>query len=389
MAIKTFGSRGFDCIDAVEPCSRVLLINTSFVGNSASLPGSAIIATRLNHILVACERFYEVYNLSRFLSVAEIMYFQGKKTLVTINNSSSPCKSWKHNGHVGSASEEVIGTFGVQLNLTTNSTHGSKISGANGSGFVLHNVQSGAALPTIIVIAVGASKKTIAPTLHTDAIVVSSSNGFLNRSIGLAFENGTCIMNNIVSFVKPGKYVLQLKPRYDDDILEATNLTILIRKCTLNEVSALDGKICLQCGEASYNFDLARKQVCVPCPENANCSTRYIKPKDGYWHKSPCHAKVKKCIVDKACQGQDRLEELDNFTRGFDNCNMSDGALSNYNKAQCHEVNMHIFTKDFSQKHIASRVMKVRCVEVVRNLMDFHQVSSARSVVLSYCRFCH
>jgi len=339
MEIKTFGSRNFDCARAIEPCSRVLLINTSFVCNTANYSGSAILTTTPKNVLVAC-KVSQYFSYTKLVQAGTIEWLQRKWQLDMIGKSFSLCKAWRHNRLASGAYDQVIGTFGQTINITTNSTDGSKILGDSKFGFALYNVASGKDLPMIKVTTIDAFGNEYAPTLHYDALVLSNNDGFLKRSIGLSFENGTCIVTNIIGFVEPRKYSLQLKPRYDDDILEATNLTIVVRNCTINEVSTWVEKLCLACSEASYNFDLSREEVCMPCPENANCLTRYIKPNDGYWHKSPCHSKVKKCIVEKACKYQNRTKRISNFSQDCTKCQFNGTNLKEYGEIQCHNVSI-------------------------------------------------
>lgn len=374
MAIKNFRSKSYQCIDIVEPCSRVLFLNTSFVANIANLSGSALVATKPNNILVDCENLSWFDEFSRFPRGYKIQDALSDGLLKTINNSSSPCESWKYNKLASGAYGRVVGTFGQTINVTIYSTGGSQLSGDSELGFTLPQVKSGVALPVIKITTIDAFGNTHAPMLHSEAMVLSNQDGFLSQPIVLSFEDGACIMNSIISFVVPGTYMLQLKPRYDDDILEETSLTILVRNCVINEVSSLEGKVCLTCGEASYNFNLSKEGTCTSCPENANCTTRYIKPKDGYWHADPCHARLKRCIAEEACEFQDRLDNLDNFTRGFDNCSMSKAMLLKYSEVQCRKVSTSFILKDFNEQLLDARDIEVHCVEVVRNRTVVHQL---------------
>lgn len=371
--MKTFGIKACDCMDITTPCDRIILDGTRFIRNIATLFGCSIMITKPDNVLIGCEARYAWTR--GFMDADMIRTRLNHSTLATIYPKES-CKSWEDIGLWNDTSKVVVGTFAHNFILTINSNHKTQIVGNSSFGFVLKNAESGKPLPDITITTLDAFGNKLAPSLlEGNTLTLSSSEGSHERVFRCSLENGMCTTTYFIGFVLRKNYTIQIYPT-NDYLLKATNLTISVRNCTINEESRWEMTLCAKCDATSFNFNLSSSAICRPCSENANCTTRYIKPKDGYWHKSPCHERVKRCIVEKACEVQDRIEKLNNLTRLLNGCNMTKATLANYSNAQCHEVSMLSFVKDSIQEQIDDRVMKGHCVEVVGNLMVFHQVSS-------------
>eukprot|EP00210_Caulerpa_lentillifera_P004019 g3834.t1 len=336
IVVKTFGLRDIDCEDIYAQCSRVLLLNTTFVNNAAITTGSIILATKLDTILIQCELHRWHSSHLGFDSPSIIRSALGSGLIQKLNTSNS-CHSWKDNRLPRDAHGDIIGTFGWRLNLTINSTEDSQIVGHASSGFLLKNVKSGIPLPKIKVVTIDALGNSDSPTLYErDALTLHSSENFLQQDMTFSFVNGTCMFLGITSYVTPGNYTIRIKSK-KDDILEATNLTIIVRQCHINEEPTSGKEFCKTCGAASYNFDTTKFNGCTQCPKEASCNGSFIVPIEGYWHKGPCHDRVKNCIVDKACKKSDRASVITDITRGLDDCHLSNETLDKYDEAQCHK----------------------------------------------------
>eukprot|EP00210_Caulerpa_lentillifera_P004022 g3837.t1 len=337
IVVKTFGLRGINCTKVYKQCSRVLLLNTTFVNNTAITSGSIILGTKLDTILFAC-RSYLFYSQDPvlFLQPSQIEFHLTHDLLKRLS-SSKLCDSWKNNSLPHDADGDTIGSFGWRLNLITNSTKNSQIVGQTSSGFLLKNVKSGTPLPKIRVVTVDALGNSDAPTLYErDALLLSSKDMFLQQNMTFSFMNGICMFLGIIGYVLPGNYTLQVYPR-EDDILEMTTLTVNVRECWINEEPALKGKLCETCGDASYNFNISKVNGCTQCPKGASCNGSFIVPLEGYWHKGPCHDKVKICLADKACKKANRTTGIVDVTQGLDDCHPRDEILNKYNEVQCHK----------------------------------------------------
>lgn len=342
--MRTFGIKPYNCRNLSIPCDLIILDGTTFTKNNAAFFGSSVVGTKPDNVLIGCEARHAWSN--GFMDIDAIHTRLNQSTLRAIDPK-EVCKSWKDGRRLNDASTVVIGTFAHKFTLTTNSALGIQIEGNDSFGFKLKNVESGKTLPNITITTLDAFGNTRAPTiLEGKALTLNSSEGFFRPIVRCSFKKGTCTIATLIDFLFRGNYTIHMYPRHDD-LLEGTNLTIVVRECLINEESTWNMRLCAKCTTVSYNFNLSSSAKCRPCPENANCTTSYIKPKDGYWHRGPCHARTKRCIIEEACQVQDRLEKLDNLTRVLNGCNTTNATLANYSKAQCREVSMSTFAIHF------------------------------------------
>eukprot|EP00210_Caulerpa_lentillifera_P004033 g3848.t1 len=334
IVVKTFGIKSVNCTNIMSLCDRVLLIETKFINNKANLSGHIIVPTKLDNILVSCKiEHQEAY---KFMLATDLRWLYGIGYLYVLL-SKDLCDSWKQNKFLNDGDVSAIATFGSKLNLTIDVNNEIQLVGDDNSGFVLSNVTSGKPLPNIKVSSIDALNHSLAPTLYEEnALSLSSATGFLNKPLGLSFEDRVCLIAGLVGYVRPGNYTLRLVPK-DDDMLGAVNLTVVVRDCLINEEPTTDRLLCQGCSAFQYNFNTSKARGCQKCPADAVCKGRFIVPTSGYWHKSPCHDKLKKCIVDKACKKQSRIKDLEELTQNKTNCTMDEATLEEYDKAQCHK----------------------------------------------------
>jgi len=125
-------------------------------------------------------------------------------------------------------------------------------------------------------------------------------------------------------------------------VLITANLTVSIRGCQVDEEPTSGNELCQDCGQISYNFDPTMPGGCTPCPDGATCEGRYVVPRRGRWHKSPCHIEIKECLSEDACRYRDRRGELQNFTQGYTDCNFNESALEEYGDLECNKVSSFI-----------------------------------------------
>eukprot|EP00210_Caulerpa_lentillifera_P004009 g3824.t1 len=322
--VKTFEIKPFNCTNIKSPCARVVLFEARFKDNEAPF-ASNIMATTPENILVTCRRDYAIAYI--LIGEEKIEEAFKNKTLIQLHPEWA-CASKDNRRLFSNANGVAIGTFGHKLDLSANNEDGSQIVGNASSGFVFKNAKSGIPLSTIRVTSIDALGNANAPLFYEkNTLIINSTSMFLQQQLILSFTNDTCNISGLVGYVDPGNYMIQLYPRVDD-LLQATNLTIVVRDCTINEEPKSEGKLCIMCGEASYNFNKYHANGCTPCPKNANCITRYIVPNEGYWHKSPCHDQVKKCIAEKACKKHNRSVVLEQFTKNETKCTMNETMLN-------------------------------------------------------------
>eukprot|EP00210_Caulerpa_lentillifera_P006657 g6360.t1 len=315
-----------NCENADVLCSRVVLLNTIFRYNIASQTGSAILTTDPRGVLMSCN--YSPQE-SHFLD-------QDHLSLLFVVDPHNVCKSWIGNQLTEKAVGDVVGTYGLVWVLSTDpDEEEAKITYSTDDGFVLQNVKSGAQLPVIHVSIYDAYGNGPMPTESSSfKIELYSFERYFPGTVNETITGGVGTISDITSVKPPGNYTLQITP--NTVALPVLNLLIRIRQCQVGEESTRGGELCQECDVVSYNFD-PKHGNCTTCPNDANCEGRYIIPNEGFWHKSPCHVKVMRCLNDEACQYRGRQQKLANFTQDFVDCSMNTTTQNTYGVVLCHE----------------------------------------------------
>ena len=174
---------------------------------------------------------------------------------------------------------------------------------------------------------------TSVPTTLTSTIDKDSPDIFIPETVQEDVSSGSAVIAPGTRYAKPGSYQLSIGVAG----FESSEVTIHVdvRGCRINEKSDPDEMVCRSCGRKEYNFhpeDL--NGTCADCPENADCSTRFILPQADHWNPFPCSNHVKRCIQRRACnQGDDSaLREL---TKKQISCEFDEDFLSKYQSSQC------------------------------------------------------
>eukprot|EP00210_Caulerpa_lentillifera_P003942 g3762.t1 len=337
MVVKTFGINALSCQNVLMPCDRILLLNTNFSSNFARKSHPILIATNLDNILIGCNISVSDTYMWKFFDRTTIQWWLDINYLKVLSREEL-CSSWENNSILNYTHSNSIGTFGWRINLAINTNNESRLVGDDKFGFEMNNITSGKPIPNIVLSTIDALNMSNAPTLYEqDAIRLVPLNDFLKQPVGFSFNNRECKIQGVVGYVVHGKYNITITPR-EDDILKAVNLTLIVRECFINEESLMNGLLCQGCGVLQYNFNGSNSGGCQKCPKNAICKGRFVIPENGYWHKSGCHDKVKKCIVDKACKFSNRVRNLEDFMQNFTRCNMNQSSIEEYANNQCYTV---------------------------------------------------
>eukprot|EP00210_Caulerpa_lentillifera_P003972 g3791.t1 len=332
MVVKTFGIKTLNCTDIRSNCDRVVLFGVSFIKNTAASFGSIITSASPDNVLVNCDANYST--TADLMSRVELEHLM-RHNLKTIRPKKM-CDSWKDEWLTNIEQKVAIGTFGYKLNIRTNSTNGTQIVRAGDGDFKL-DVDRSAKFPAIIIDALDAFGNSSAPLLFdNDALVLSSPNGYFRES-SVSFElNLSCIISYTFEDLRSLNYTIRINPR-EEDIPKPIFLKIYSSRCGINEVLSRDRSLCRKCSDGAYNFIDSNNTRCTLCPRNANCNGRFIVPHEGYWHKSPCHDKLKKCIFEKACKFKNRTKSLIKFVEGINECinTNTTTVLDKYKTKQC------------------------------------------------------
>ena len=169
--------------------------------------------------------------------------------------------------------------------------------------------------------------------------VLVSDDGLLPNDLVGNLTSGKDNINVGPPLVTPGKYTATLiVPDLNE---EHVTLSVNIRSCVINEVPFDDNKGCVVCKPGHYNFHPENQnQICTVCPENADCSGKYVLPKAGYWNAFPCSHHVQRCLRTDACQLdmtkiKDEKVLNNNVTNDEATCNLTNKEIEAYVGAEC------------------------------------------------------
>eukprot|EP00210_Caulerpa_lentillifera_P006613 g6318.t1 len=313
-----------NCTNPNVTCGRLALLNTDFVDNFANYSGSIVMMMDPNGVLVSCNYSSEEYG---FVSSEQL------KSLFIVHRERL-CPTWNINQALEESTGGIVGTTGVSLSVSISPNDEAKIVGDSESGLVLINQRKRTQLPTINVTVLDAYANgpiiTREPTFDIEVTFLCDTlKGRITRA---TIARGVGNLANIVGTGPSGNCTLQINP--DTRAIAPFNLTLQLLECRLGEENTVQGELCQECDAVSYNFNPIDGS-CTPCPEDASCVHHYIIPKEGYWHKSPCHHKVMRCLNDKACQYQERQQKLADFTQDYTDCNMDNAIQATYGEVLC------------------------------------------------------
>eukprot|EP00210_Caulerpa_lentillifera_P003956 g3775.t1 len=307
-------------------CGQIILLNTIFVGNFANLSGAAILTKHANGVLIDCDLRERIRS---FVNEEE------KNTLTSIHPTKL-CSSWSRNEISNNTFEAVVSTYGQEIKLTIARDEEVELNGSPSDEYVLENVSSGEQLPMLDVTVLDGFGNGPAPTLQYSFLArlyppnnVTLGEHLANISVGFGH------FSNVTLFARPGNYTIEL--RSENMALRTVQLRAIVRKCHVDEEPTNDYLTCQKCDVVSYSFHPSEVGACTQCPNGGNCTGRYIISDKGYWHKSPCHSTVQKCLIEEACDSENRYEDVINFTHTFNDCNINETELEAYNDVLCNK----------------------------------------------------
>lgn len=308
-------------------CGRTILLNTTFVKNTAFNSGSAILTSDPKRVLVSCKKKTSYYDFVDQNALSLLQSVDPKRL----------CSSWKRNSHEINGQGKVISTYGRLLFFSTNHRDETRITGNVQSGFVLESIQNGEQLPVIHITILDAFENKPAPTEPLSFLAeITSPDKLFQGVVTVIISNGTGNFSDITAVKPPGRYNLTITPRVAS--IKSATLTVHVRDCLIGEEPVSRPVLCQACGSNAYNFNTTKTNGCLPCPGEAICQGRYIVPEDGYWHKGPCHANIKQCIAEEACTYNNREARLYDFGVNLADCYINDKTLELYGERLCNKA---------------------------------------------------
>lgn len=335
-----------------------MFLNTPFLNNYAEHTGAIAVTSYSDEILTSCED-----NRTRRIDFLTRQELDSLKFILPENH----CSSWKGNDLASNDTGNDVGTLGQRLNLSLEESSELRLYNQSETIFVLENVTSLERLPIINVTVLDGFGVGPAPTFPVSFEARLSSPDRLFTGVYVAnITNGIGFFEGIIGFNESGNYSGIIRSNIGG--IKILNIIFMVRDCLVGEELTNSGKQCQSCDSVSYNFD-PKDAACQSCPEEGNCSGRYIVPIRNHWNKSPCHKKVQKCVTEEACNKKNRTENLLNYTANLPDCNMNETILHKYTELMCEEVLSYFWMQ---KEHRVFRVIKVLFVAVARILMACH-----------------
>ena len=162
-------------------------------------------------------------------------------------------------------------------------------------------------------------------------------------------------------YARPGDYQMRLRVEGFDKV--PVTIEVQVRGCTINEESAQDDHFCKSCNSNQYNFRNDRwNDACLPCPENANCATRFTLPRAGYWNSFPCSPHMDRCIYKEACEMKE-VDAVENRLDAERPCEQSNDSVEQYQSSQCAEEYTGVLCG--SCKETAGRLSAFSCATCI------------------------
>ena len=316
------------CLVGLDECRVAAMTNTSMIDNKAQLAGGAVFIDtaagfRLNCSDESTGRELEFYSEKRWDSMKRL------------TSTEVICASWENNSADRYGPVVATSVSDVQKEIADEQTGLSRL--VNGSNYTVHNHRSGEPIPMIVLTAMDELGQSPAVGENNKDIeaIMSSPDGFFIGSVRktLGVEGATF---SATGFVRPGNYRVLIE--FEGADLESFEITVEVKPCDIGEVCSGNGLFCESCNAVSYSFSPESDAECHPCPENGDCTTKVILPKEEYWHASPCSDKIIKCLSSNSCHNKKRVEKLAQKTRNILTCNVSKERIEEYQQAQCEEA---------------------------------------------------
>eukprot|EP00210_Caulerpa_lentillifera_P003975 g3794.t1 len=374
-------NRGIRCDNPNITCSQIILLNTSFVNNSANRSGSAIISTHANGVLIDCD-----YRGKRNQGFLDQTNFSSLEQL----DPRQLCKKWIENSLVSDEYAGIVGTYGQEIKLTISlEDNDVRLVGNAQTGYVLEELSLGMQLPMMNLTVVDGFG--IGPVLTSPQSFIarlSSSDDLFFGDYLVNISDGSGHFSEVAISPSHGMYRLQIN--FEHQNLETIYVIVIVRACRIGEEFILELRACQECDAISYNFNPSEVGGCTQCPITATCRGLYIVPKEGYWHKTPCHNTVKECLIEEACSYENRYGELMSFTNNLTDCNLNTTELDTYNEALCNEGYEGLLCGSCKKSFgLSARFLCLKCPSTILSLITitgiFIYLLAAASFTIKGC----
>eukprot|EP00210_Caulerpa_lentillifera_P005966 g5701.t1 len=315
------------CYNNEISCGGVALLGTELINNAAEWAGSAIYTNDEDAIRVACNWFSTILSM-------EIIPKEEFANLNVLTNERI-CSSWILKSSSARQGIPFLSFRARWADVKLNDTEQTGVQIIENKEVIkITNFKSGNTLPEIKVKI--KDRFGTSPAFLPDLYLMgnfSSDDELFQGIIFLDLSSGQNILKNIRAYGVPKTYNLQLN--YSDSTFPIVKVTVKVRHCVVGEFPSGDEVFCEACGDSFYRFIKGNSKNCQTCPTHANCSAKFIFPKNGFWNDHPCQTRIKKCLERSACSYIERFAKLQTLTREHQNCSYDTEVVSNYTNALC------------------------------------------------------
>ena len=314
--------------NSTNNCSLAVITGTTFQHNEATVAGGGLMTSDIRTIRLSCASA-EREDRNQLYTREELLALNLLQSLDDI------CETWS--GNIAGRYAPDAGTFVVQVKETIVFDNGTEIEIANGDSYRVMDHASGTPLPIIHFEAMDGLGQ--GPAVGWDikevTTTASSPDGLFDGQMNTLLESDFANLT-IIPFALPGEYTVLIEINGID--LGIFEITVYVRECFMGEVRSANGAFCEPCSAATFSFLPEENFECHPCPDNGNCESKVILPKQGCWHQIPCSEHIQRCLTPKACESKDRDQKLRKKTEDVRICDFDEQYIKNYAEAQCREV---------------------------------------------------
>ena len=314
-----------DCSKPGAECTLAALMGVTFENNSARRAGGSVFASDLAAVRVNCSD----------VSDEDVEKTSSRDALENIGDlGSRRCESWKRN--TADAYGPDAASYAQLVRKTIRFEDGDRTQTVLQSQYTLSNHTSGRAVPTIDVEVLDALEQGPAIGVAKDTVqaIMRSPDEFFNGQILVPLIGGRGTFTGVTGYRRPGRYKILIE--FSETSLEDFELEIDVRECSFGEEAAANGLLCKQCSGKTYNF--APGERCKECPEGGICTTRFIRPDKGYWHRTPCSRHLQRCLTQRACDFGNRDDDLIDYVEAIESCDIDTNDVADYEAVQCRKV---------------------------------------------------
>ena len=320
-----------DCTRSDASCTLVAVTGSTFSNNRAKTSGGAIFTQDPSVLRYSCSP-------EDTETPPELYQADALEELEMLESTKDMCPDWTTN-------EAEL--YGPVIASYARSVRGFAIGNGQDDSerpienneLVSGNHRSGDSLPMLLVEIVDGYGQS--PAIgEGDAFVQAtmySPNGLFSGEFNTQVNEKRKSFPPISGFQRPGRY--EIRMNFSEPGLEPLSVEVEVRECQLGESVQGDGALCVRCSGSQYNFD-PDASMCLPCPDNGNCTTDVIHPNRGYWHRTPCSRHVQQCVSREACDFSGREDALNDLTREMETCEIEETLDRDYSEAQCKKVRL-------------------------------------------------